>query len=105
MNTIASLNDAFRQTFSGGMVTLTAGVAELPDMVKAEALCIVASFRDFTPDNDPYGEHDFGSFEIANRMFFWKIDYLDPRCEFGSEDPIDPSKTTRVLTLMLASEY
>ena len=54
---------------------------------------------------DPHGEHDFGSFELVNRKFFWKIDYYDERCEFGSEDPSDPKLTTRVLTLMLATEY
>ena len=55
--------------------------------------------------NDPHGEHDFGSFEIDDRKVFWKIDCYDAAMEFGSEDPADPSKTTRVLTIMLASEY
>jgi hypothetical protein len=102
---IRSLNDAFRRTFSGGKVMVTCGIAELPDLVKAKALQLVASFNQFTEDNDPRGEHDFGSFELVNRKFFWKIDYYDERCEFGSEDPSDPKQTTRVLTLMLASEY
>src|SRR5229473_2433665 len=102
---IRDLNDAFRRTFSGGRVMMSCGVAELPDMVKANALLLVASFEQFTKDNDPRGEHDFGSFELVNRKFFWKIDYYDQSCEFGSEDPSDPKQTTRVLTLMLASEY
>jgi hypothetical protein len=102
---IRDLNDAFRRTFSGGKVTMTCGVAELPDMVKAAALCQVAAFTAFKEENDPHGEHDFGSFELVNRRFLWKIDYYDERCEFGSEDPCDPKKTTRVLTLMLAHEY
>ena len=32
MNKIALLNDAFRRTFAGGKVTMTAGVYALPDM-------------------------------------------------------------------------
>ena len=102
---IRTLNDAFRRTFSGGTVLITCGVAELPDMVKAQALQLVASFEEFTEGNDPYGEHDFGSFELVNRTFFWKIDYYDERCECGSKDPSDPKRTTRVLTLMLSCEY
>jgi|SRR6266567_1320571 uncharacterized protein DUF3768 len=102
---LRDLNDAFRRTFSGGKVMMTCGVDALPDLIKARALQLVRIFDDFSEDNDPYGEHDFGSFELANFKFFWKIDYYDERCEFGSEDPADPERTTRVLTLMLASEY
>ena len=105
MNKIAVLNDAFRTTLSGGKVVMTIGVDQLPDMVKATAIQKVATFDAFTPDNDPYGEHDFGGFELCNRRFFWKIDYFDERSEFGSEDPADPQKTTRILTIMLADEY
>jgi hypothetical protein len=105
MNKIALLNDAFRRTFRGGKVMMTSGVDELPDCVKAEALVQVAKFSDFTPDNDPHGEHDFGSFTLVGRKFFWKIEYYDREMVHGSEDPADPEKTTRVLTIMLACEY
>jgi hypothetical protein len=77
----------------------------LPDALKVKALQLVSVFYQFSGDNDPHGEHDFGSFELADCIFFWKIDYYDARCEFGSEDPSDPKQTTRVLTLMLSSEY
>jgi len=99
------LNDAFRRSFSGGKVLLTAGVNELPDMVKAEALQLVASYEKFDSDNDPHAERDFGSFELVGRKFLWKIDYYDAHMEYGSEDPCDPEKTLRVLTLMFAHEY
>ncbi len=102
---IRELNDAFRRTFAGGKVTMTAGVYALPDMVKAAALQKAATFVEFTEDNDPTGEHDFRSFGLCGRKFFWKIDYFDRPMEYGSEDPSDPEKTTRVMTVMLASEY
>ncbi len=102
---IRALNDAFRRTMTGGRVMLTAGVDALPSDVKAMAIRRVATFSDFTADNDPHGEHDFGNFTLAGRKFFFKIDAYDANMEFGSEDPADPSKTTRVLTIMFASEY
>jgi len=107
MNTdrIRELNDAFRTTLRGGRAVMTSGVSELPDCVKAEAMVQVAAFSDFTPDDDPHGEHDFGSFTLVGRTFYWKIDYYDDHCEFGSEDPSDSQRTTRVLTIMLAHEY
>jgi hypothetical protein len=102
---IKQLNDTLRMTLRGGRVLMTVGVNALPDDLKALALQRTRTFADFSRDNDPHGEHDFGNFELAGKTFFWKIDYYDERCEFGSQDPSDPSKTTRVLTLMLASDY
>ena len=103
---IRDLNDGFRKTLDPalGRVMLTAGVDALPSEVRALAIQKVPAFDNFAAGNDPHGEHDFGSFDLAGDKFFWKIDY-DPTLESGSEDPADPAKTTRVLTLMLAAEY
>ena len=102
---ILQLNDAFRTTFQNGRVVYTCGVDALPPDAKLSVILKVRTFSDFTPDNDPHGEHDFGSFEIAGEKIFWKIDYYDENMEAGSEDPSDMFKTTRVLTIMLAEEY
>lgn len=102
---IRELNDAFRKSLIGGSVMLTRGVSGLAPKSLEQALSAVKAFDRFTPDDDPYGEHDFGAFEIARQKLFWKIDCYDPSLESGSEDPTDPSKSTRVLTLMLAEEY
>jgi len=112
-NKIAALNDRFRLSlgipaFGGGIpgkVCMTAGIAALsPDDMTA-VLSKVRTFSDFDDDNDPRGEHDFGAFDQAGERIFFKIDYYAPDLCHGSEDPADLSKTTRVLTIMLASEY
>jgi Protein of unknown function (DUF3768) len=104
---IRELNDAFRRTNDPllGRMMITAGVSALPSDLRGKAIATTTTFDAFTADNDPYREHDFGSFEIEGREFFFKIDCYDPTFEFGSEDPADPTKTKRVLTLMLAEEY
>lgn len=104
-NLIARLNDAFRQTFVGGAVMMTAGVVALGSQKQALILQAVRGFSDFPPSDDPYGEHDFGALTVCGERLFFKIDYYDPSMTAGSQDPGDPDVTRRVLTIMLASEY
>jgi hypothetical protein len=70
---VRELNDAFRTSFQGGQVVLTASVDALPSDERAMAIRKVATFVEFSSDNDPHGEHDFGSFDLASHKFFWKI--------------------------------
>jgi hypothetical protein len=104
-NRIAELNDAFRTTFVGGEVYLTCGVYSMPACDQQTIMQRVRAFDAFTPENDPYGEHDFGSFEFSGDKLFWKIDCYDRDLEMGSPDPADPSVTRRVLTILLAEEW
>ena len=102
---IRALNDAFRRTFVGGMVVITAGVEAMPADQRKSLLAKVRAFAAFTDDNDPHREHDFGAIDEGGVRCFWKIDYYDREMEMLSPDPADPSVTTRVLTIMLADEY
>jgi hypothetical protein len=102
---IRELNDTFRQTFVGGVIMITPGIEALSLKFRAELLRRVRTFDQFDTSSDPYAEHDFGSLEIDNERVFWKIDYYDRAVQHGSDDPSDSAKTTRVLTIMLASEY
>ena len=102
---IAILNDAFRTTFLGGTVTVTAGLHLLGDEFVKAALLAVREFKSFTEDNDPHREHDFGAVTVEGRKLFWKIDYFDPTMTIGAEDPTNTSTTRRVLTVMLDEEY
>lgn len=102
---IKQLNDAFRKSFSGGRVLLTCGIASLPLVQQNEVINKVKKFNDFTEDNDPYGEHDFGCFDYRGKQIFWKIDLYDLNYEFYSPQPDDETQTNRVLTIMFAEEY
>ena len=102
---IRTLNDTFRATFVGGQVMMTAGIQSLGAMSIQDITHAIQTFDDFTADNDPHGEHDFGSLLHQGRKVFWKIDYYDTSLTYGSEDPSDSEVTARVLTVMLAEEY
>lgn len=102
---VKQLNDAFRKSFSGGKVLLTCGIASLPLVQQNEVINKVKKFNDFTEDNDPYGEHDFGCFDYRGKQIFWKIDLYDLNYEFYSPQPDDETQTNRVLTIMFAEEY
>lgn len=102
---MAQLNDAFRRRPSTGVVVCTDGVFAFGQEALPSILKLVQAFDAFTPDNDPNGEHDFGALSIGAERLFWKIDYFDREMCFASPNPLDPSVTMRLLTIMLASEY
>ena len=105
---IAAMNDTLRRSFGltttvPGRFVITRGVAELPEEERAKVFHTLARFDTFTPDNDPYGEHDFAAFTVDGVRFNFKIDYYEnEELRFGAEDPL---VSYRVLTLMLAEEY
>ena len=105
MTDIATLNDNFRKTFIGGEVLLSAGIVAMSSEDKANIVSLVQNFDNFNEDNDPYGEHDFGSFDYKGNKIFFKIDYYDLNNEYMSENPANPDITNRVLTIMTAYEY
>lgn len=107
---IAQQNDAFRcgDPNVPGTIMVTAGLDHMLkrlDIPQAQLAQTIAEFSDFTEQNDPHSEHDFGAFEFHSQKCFWKIDYYDSDYSMGSDDPADLTKTRRVLSIMLAEEY
>ena len=102
---IVELNDLLRTSGIGGSIFLSRGIADLEPALQSAIVNAVREFDDFTEDNDPYGEHDFGSVTVSGHKVFWKIDYYDLSVKMHSPDPSDPKVTTRVLVILLAEEY
>ena len=94
---IAMKNDNFRESLAGGRVVLTPGVFTSKD--KNKVLDAVRVFNSFTPDNDPYGERDFGKVVVDGEGYFFKIDYYDKDYQYFEEDG------NRVMTIMRTEEY
>lgn len=102
---IRELNDRLRRHGIGGRVYITSGIQALDDGLRQAIITAVRGFDQFDQGNDPYGEHDMGIVDVAGTRAMWKIDYYDPSITYASDDPADPQKTVRVLTIMLADEY
>jgi uncharacterized protein DUF3768 len=102
---IRGLNDELRRHLIGGTVVMTRGIAALGAEAIERIVKTIAVFDDFCNANDPYGEHDFGSFEAEGHTIFFKIDYFDKSLSMHSPDPADPAVTERIITILLADEY
>jgi len=91
-------NDALRASIPEihppNRLLLTRGIAGLGVEDVHKILMKVKNFDEFNEDNDPYGEHDFGSFDYNGEKIFWKID------DYDGEDGWN-----LILTVMFASEY
>ena len=97
---IAERNDAFRKNIpfsinSRNKMLMTQGITvSFNDKQIADVFGAVRDFNNFNQDNDPWGEHDFGSILIFGKKILWKID------DYQGEDATD-----LVVTVMLADEY
>ncbi|WP_454762268.1 DUF3768 domain-containing protein [Caulobacter segnis] len=101
---IAVLNYACRAEPGAGWV-ITVGFRALAISQQEAAFAAVTNFADFPAGDDPYGERDFGAFDVEGVRLIWKIDYYDLDLCMASPDQADPAVTERVLTLMLSEEY
>ena len=99
---IRELNDSFRKS---GRYNCTPAVSNLPQPDQSRLIYKVMRYSNFSEDNDPYHEHDFGNVNLNGVTYFWKIDYYNLTYDGGSEDPSNEEVTQRVLTLMRADEY
>ena len=110
-STIREHNDRFRagDPEIPGMLVATQGFTELlkedGTYDNTAVLKLIAEYNNFNQDNDPHGEHDFGSFELGGVVCYWKIDLYNTTSDAYPDNPIDLAKTRRVLTVLLASEY
>ena len=99
---IRALNDELRQHLIGGLAVITPGVAALGQQAVDRIVKTIAVFDDFCHENDPYEEHDFGSFDVDGHTMIFKIDlYEEPDVKDSNGEPV----VNRVLTIMLAEEY
>lgn len=114
---IAAQNDCFRRTLGfaaawngqalHGQAVTTPGFVALPECVQIALMGQTVTFKDFTPDNDPNGDHSFGVVEVNGQQAFWKVDVYDLDYCYGVTllDATDPQQVRRVLTLYLPSEH
>jgi hypothetical protein len=99
---IRTLNDELRRNLPSGHAVMTAGIAALGPEAVARIVKTIAVYDDFCHANDPYEEHDFGSFEADGHTILFKIDlYEEPNVKDANGEPL----VNRVLTIMLAEEY
>lgn len=102
---IRELNDQLRICHVGGQIVFSVEVSALSPEQRAKIVQKMVKFKNFTAENDPYKEHDFGKISLAGEDYFWKIDYYDLDFCFHSPDAADPTVTRRVLTIMRADEW
>ena len=102
---IRELNDRARTTFKNVQVMLALGIRARPEKEVSEILERVRTFNEFTPANNPYLENDCACFDYNGDRIIWKFDYYSSSdMQYASDDPADPNKTTRVLTIMDAAQ-
>ena len=84
---IAELNDHVRQRMTSpwlipsgvpAKILKTSGIHALPIEEQLVILATIRDFDTFTEDNDPHGEHDFGSLDYKGEKSFGRSTTTPP---------------------------
>ncbi|WP_299654270.1 DUF3768 domain-containing protein [uncultured Jannaschia sp.] len=114
---IAEQNDAFRRHVClggpwpedmqplAGRLDITDNVLVRGQLFTNTCLRTTGFHNSFPKDADPNGIHAFGVFRICDVEVWWKLDCYDQAYERGADDPADPSRTARVLTILLPLDW
>ena len=99
-----ALNDHFRKTGQGGIVTLSMGLHKLG---QAEVDNVMKQLAGEKGDKsvEAGSEHDTGEIQVGNRTVNWEINYYNKELDDVSDNPTNPDQTTRFMTLLLSTEY
>lgn len=94
---IAEVNDRIRKAmdYDGGNATLVVSpqVEAMGADVTVSALMAMASMKEFDPDMDPLGRHEFGEVNVSGTKIWFKFDI----------DQGNPDR--RIVSLFLPDEY
>ena len=113
----AAQNDAFRRhvcldapfpadmpVLDGGLVVGTSirrlGLPFVLDCMKA-----IGGIDVFPAEADPKGHRDRGSVGVSGQPVWFFIDPYDRDIRFGSPAPDDPALTSRILSILLPSDW
>jgi hypothetical protein len=99
-----ALNDHFRKTGEGGVVTLSMGLHKLGQAEVANVMRQLAGQAGDESTEDE-SEHDMGEIQVGNRTVSWEINCYNKELDDISADSTNPQQTTRFLTLMLSTEF
>lgn len=104
---IRELNDELRTLGTGKNIraVMAGSLAHDTEEFQAAATRAMRNFTDFNLGDDPYGQHDFGAFNVEGKRMMFKIDYFSLDEENASDHPEDPNVTIRVLSLFYADDY
>ncbi|MBW4961560.1 DUF3768 domain-containing protein [Sulfitobacter sp. CW3] len=98
-----TLNDHFRKTTKGGIVSISWGIHMLG---RAEVDSIMKKLGGVEGDRScgAGSEHDNGEISVSNRNIYWEINCYNKEFDDMSVDSTNPDQTTRFMTLFLDSE-
>lgn len=99
-----TLNDHFRKTAKGGIVSISWGIHMLG---RAEVDTIMKKLGGIEGDRScgADSEHDNGEITVSTRSIYWEINCYNKEFDDTSVDSTNPDQTTRLITLILGTEF